>query len=212
LEKYCPAPKRILDIGTSPLTATMHERFKVPVDSIGFEQDAPTPTGQHYHLDLNLVLDSPRNDLPKYDAVVFAEVLEHLPTSPRLVLDYLRKLLTPTGIMILQTPNGVHLTNRIKMLIGRNPFELINENPNNPGHFREYTASELRTYAEASGYRVLDLQFGSYFDARFAHHSAGMKQRPVASVVRNAINRWVPGPAQAGRRSGAGGRPTVGPQ
>lgn len=192
--RHRPGPRSILDIGTSALTVLLHERFGVPVDTLGFEPDGASATGRHFHLDLNAVQreERPRTDLPRYDVVVFAEVLEHLPTSPRLVLGYLRGLLEPDGILVLQTPNAVHLVNRVKMVLGRNPYELINETPGNPGHFREYTAAELRAYAAATGFRLVSLDYGSYFDLRFAHHSAGVRRRPVKAAVRNWLNRTLP--------------------
>ena len=196
---HAPRPESILDIGRSDLTRHLHERFQVPVDSLGFEEDGPIATGRNYQLDLNTVRtpDRLRRDLPQYDVVVFAEVVEHLPTSPRLVLDYLRTLLKPTGVMILQTPNAVALANRLQMLLGRNPYELILET-DNPGHFREYTAAELRSYAAQSGLDVVSLTYGSYFDMRYAHHTAGVRERPVYGKIRNFINRKAPSSLRPG--------------
>ena len=44
-----------------------------------------------------------------YDAIVFAEVLEHLHTSPTLVLQVLTSLLKPGRLLVVQTPNAVAL-------------------------------------------------------------------------------------------------------
>lgn len=87
--------------------------------------------------------------------VVFAEVIEHLYASPRLVLRFLHHLLSGAGVLLIQTPNAASLTKRVKLLAGSNPYEKIREDATNPGHFREYTASELREYASSEGFEVI---------------------------------------------------------
>ncbi|MDP9149663.1 MAG: hypothetical protein M3O36_06955 [Myxococcota bacterium] len=53
---------------------------------------------------------------------MFAEVLEHLHTAPELVLAFLRRLLLPQGLLILQTPNAASLSKRIKTGDGGKSF------------------------------------------------------------------------------------------
>ena len=64
----------------SRLTEMIYERFGGPVDAMGFADDHPIDSGDYYHFDLNDCQHDERcrEDLPKYDAIVFAEVLEHL--------------------------------------------------------------------------------------------------------------------------------------
>jgi hypothetical protein len=50
------------------------------------------------------------------------------------------------------------------MLCGDNPFEMIRENNQNPGHFREYTKKELFSLAQKSNYKVIDFIYSNYFD------------------------------------------------
>jgi hypothetical protein len=38
------------------------------------------------------------------------------------------------------------------MLSGRNPFEMLRENLDNPGHFREYTRPEMLTLGTTAGF------------------------------------------------------------
>jgi 2-polyprenyl-3-methyl-5-hydroxy-6-metoxy-1,4-benzoquinol methylase len=75
--------------------------------------------------------------------VLFAETIEHLYTSPKLVLSFIKTFLRRGGFLIIQTPNAVSISKRIAMLNGSNPFEMIRESRDIPGHFREYTGSEL---------------------------------------------------------------------
>ena len=84
--------------------------------------------------------------------MVFAEVIEHLHTSPLHSLNFVRGLVAESGVVILQTPNAVSLPKRLKVLGGRNPYEQIRADPSNPGHFREYTLRELEGYARETGF------------------------------------------------------------
>jgi len=196
-----PEGATILDIGRGALTTMMHEEFEKPVDSLGFHVDGPTPEGRHYRFDLNDCQERTkwRLDLPRYDLIMFAEVLEHLHTSPSLVLPYLRELLKPGGTLILQTPNATVLHNRLKMLVGRNPFERIRENTIEPGHFREYTLDELREYAINAGFEILDQTRMTYFDYRYRFSFKTMRcEHTPRSVWVNWLYALLPSTFQRG--------------
>jgi cyclopropane fatty-acyl-phospholipid synthase-like methyltransferase len=186
----------LLDIGSSRLTTLIHERFGIAVDSLGFGEDRVTPEGRHFGFDLNRAQrkEDWRRDLPRYDFVVMAEVLEHLYTAPQLVLSCVRTMLVDGGRLVLQTPNAASLPKRLKLLLGRNPFEMIRIDPQNPGHFREYTRKELVALAAESGFRVEDCTASFYFDARFAHHESGEAagQRAILGTLKNIVYRRLP--------------------
>lgn len=160
---------RVLDIGNSALTALIASRFDVPVDNLGLDGDFPTPHGRSHWYDLNHAQDADRwrTDLDPYDIVVMAEVIEHLHTAPQRVLAFLATLVVPGGVLIIQTPNAAALHNRLELLAGRNPYELIREDTENPGHFREYTRAELLGLARDAGFVVEHWSAQSYFDYRF---------------------------------------------
>jgi SAM-dependent methyltransferase len=192
--------QRLLDIGWSRLTNRIHEELDVAVDAMGFDADGPIPSGRYYHFDLNDCQHSHlcRADLPAYDAIVFAEVLEHLHTSPTLVLQYLSSLLKPAGLLVVQTPNAVALPRRMKMLLGRNPYELIRDDATNPGHFREYTADELRHYGETVGLHAETVASRSYFDFRFAHHGVTTGRSHMVGRIKNAMYPLLPASLRPG--------------
>lgn len=195
LARFVQPGQRLLDIGRSRLTDLLADRFSVTVDALGFDNDGPIPTGRYYHFDLNDCQFSERRrcDLPQYDAIVFAEVLEHLHTSPTLVLRYLADLLNPGGILLVQTPNAVALPRRAAVLAGRNPYERIREDATNPGHFREYTARELRDYLSAVGLQIEHIEQRSYFDYRYAHHGQRRSRRQLwAAQLKNVFYPWLP--------------------
>ena len=196
------ASSTLLDIGPSRLTTLIHERFGIKADSLGFGEDRTTPEGRHFGFNLNLSQreEDWRRDLPRYDFIMMAEVLEHLHTAPQLVLKFIRSLLADEGSLVLQTPNAASLPKRIKLLLGRNPFEMIRLDPQNPGHFREYTPRELHALAAASGFRVEDCTTSFYFDARFAHHESGEAagRQMVLGSLKNLVYRLLPSPFREG--------------
>jgi cyclopropane fatty-acyl-phospholipid synthase-like methyltransferase len=186
---------RILDIGRSALTSLIARRFGARVDSLGLERDGATDEGVHFRFDLNRTLEeaSWRRDLPRYDVVVMAEVIEHLHTAPELVLAFIRTLVADGGRLVLQTPNAASLPKRIKLALGRNPYERIRTDASNPGHFREYTANELRQLAESSGFRTERCWSGYYFDARYARHrDSADRPQPVLGTLKNSVYPLLP--------------------
>jgi len=177
LGQYVGKETRILDVGRTMLTDLIQSHYNRPVDSIGFEPDATLASGAH-HFQFNLndaqYPEKWRSDLPRYDVIIMAEVIEHLYTSPRLVFDFLQSLLPPGGVLIVQTPNGVAIGRRLRMISGRHPFELIRENPTNPGHFREYTSAELQRYGRQLGMIILSALQTHTIDLR---HKFALMQR-----------------------------------
>lgn len=195
------ASAHVLDIGRSRLTELIAERFDCEVDTLGFGSDGPTPQGRHYEYDLNRAQhrEDWRVDMPHYDVIVMAEVIEHLHTAPQLVLAFLATLLAPRGLLIIQTPNAADLSRRIKLLIGRNPTEMIRLDPTNPGHFREYTRAELRQLAASAGLDVERISTHFYLDMRFAHHGeSGNFPQPVRGAVKNFLYGIMPAPLRWG--------------
>ena len=157
------------------------------VDTLGFPQDEDTDLGKHYHFNLN---DSQepnlwRKDLEPYDLIIFAEVIEHLYTSPNFVLSFLNSITSVGGRIILQTPNAVALHKRIKILLGKHPYEKIREDNTDPGHFREYTKQELIDYSENTGFKLQNLLYGNYFDYRYRElpDRPDMKYEPKLKLI-----------------------------
>jgi Methyltransferase domain len=161
------APTRILDVGAHFQTEMFRRMYPdALVNTLGFAHDLVTPrSGElHFEVDLNDVLEPARCPEPEpHDIVVMAEVIEHLYTSPVTVLRYIARWLEVDGKLLIQTPNAVSLNRRIRLLTGRNPYEMIRESRVNPGHFHEYTVSELRDVARDIGLEVESASLHNYF-------------------------------------------------
>jgi SAM-dependent methyltransferase len=169
---------RILDVGPSPLTPLISRELRLHVDTLGLEPeefDPEMPQRRHYCFDLNSAQyrEQWRHNLGPYDIVVFAEVVEHLYTAPDLVLAYLRQLLAPGGLLLLQTPNAAALRKRLKLALGLNPFERIRLDRSNPGHFREYTLAELIDILTRAEFTIERTWMKYYFDAAYERHERG---------------------------------------
>jgi SAM-dependent methyltransferase len=158
------APDRILVVGPSFESALLRERLpEATVNTLGWlDHRFPLREGEHHvELDLN---DGEYPELEPHDVVVCCEVIEHLHVPATRVLGLLATSLAPDGRLVLQTPNATALPKRLRMLLGRNPYEPIRDEPGNPGHFHEYTVPELRAAVEDAGLEVERLLTANYFD------------------------------------------------
>lgn len=100
--------------------------------------------------------------LGPFDAIIFADVLEHL-VDPWRTLRQMRDLLAPGGHVLLSVPNIAHWTARLNLLLGR--FDYADGYLMDRTHLRWFTWRSARQMAQASGYAVV--AEGSVFKPRF---------------------------------------------
>lgn len=198
--RLCPRPRSSLDVGPAQFTELLAEQTGTPVDTLGFPPDGPSAAGgRHIHFDLNdLDGDGRRPAIGPYDLIVFNEVLEHLHTSPTKVLPWLRDLLTPDGFLMIQTPNAAAVGRRVRLLLGRNPYDLINTDTLHPRHFREYTRRELEGFAADAGLETIELVMGSYFDHTYESNLKTRGRARLAGLAQNTAYRALPGSLRTG--------------
>lgn len=105
LGRFVSPSARVLDIGRSSLSTMIAQQFGVTVDTLGFAPDEQTDIGRHWKFDLNDAQfpERWRSDIGPYDLIVMAEVIEHIHTSPSLVLRFLKHLISESGILVIQT-------------------------------------------------------------------------------------------------------------
>jgi 2-polyprenyl-3-methyl-5-hydroxy-6-metoxy-1,4-benzoquinol methylase len=102
----------------------------------------------------------------QYSLVTNLAMLEHLPSSPKPLLENLRTMIEPRGLLFVDVPNIAFWPNRLHLLRGKSihqPFELMYDSAA-PflGHHREYTREELAKALSLSGFRVLSIEAFNY--------------------------------------------------
>lgn len=170
LERYLHPDSSILDIGRSPLTALLFERYRdlttlgFPLEDTQLDKLVQIPQEiPHIEFDLNDSGDPEKwVELPRFDAIIFAEVLEHLYVAPEHVFSFLKSGLKAGGYLVLQTPNATAIGKRLKMIMGIHSYERIRKG-DDPGHFREYTKNELLGYSRKAGFKVIMHEYKNYF-------------------------------------------------
>lgn len=200
LERHHSAGDRVLEIGPSRFSSIVAEHLDCAVDTLGFGADAQTATGQHWRYNLNQCHDTAtwRTGLGAYDHVLFAEVIEHLHTAPVTVLKFIHSIMASGGALYLQTPNAAVLHKRLILLAGKNPYQEIQADRMNPGHFREYTRTEITRFAGLAGFAIEHFFYGNYFDYRYTRHvSQGGGVLPILRAV-NWLYELCPGSLKPG--------------
>jgi Methyltransferase domain len=158
------APTRLLVVGPSYETVLLRDAFPgATVNTLGWHDNRfPLRDHEaHTQFDLN---DPDYPELEAHDVVICSEVIEHLHVAVVPVLRFLASGLASGGHLILQTPNATALAKRLRMVLGRNPYDPIREETGNPGHFHEHTVGELTTAVESAGLEVTRVLTENYFD------------------------------------------------
>lgn len=117
----------------------------------------------HDFADLGYGLDSLRGT---FDAVVCAGVIEHIPHTPKLLLETLTSVLKPGGVLVLDTPNLAYLYRRLALMEGQTIFPPIAQQYYTEvpfeGHHREYTVPEVQWMLAAIGHEMLSVETFNY--------------------------------------------------
>lgn len=131
-------------------------------------------------LDKVYTLDIERQPLPQlktFDLIILSDIIEHL-FSPPQVIKKLLPYLSPTGKMLISTPNFLYWGNRINFLLGKFKYEQIG--PFEEGHIRFFTYSSLRQLLEEAGLTIdtnnhlaagaVSKHLVKFFPSFFAYH------------------------------------------
>src|SRR5205814_9939935 len=95
---------------------------------------------------------------PKLDAIVLADVLEHLRDAPA-ILRLVNDSLAPGGRVFISVPNIANITVRIGLLFGI--FEYRDRGILDNTHLRFYTLRTIRRELEGAGFRVIAVRGSS---------------------------------------------------
>lgn len=102
-----------------------------------------------------------------FDVVWMGEVIEHVLTHPLGVMQSMRRVIKPDGVLLLSTPNAANVMNAMRIVRGRSfvrgtrafmyepkigTDDVITSNPEI--HYREYVPAELDDLLREAGFRV----------------------------------------------------------
>ncbi|MDP2341927.1 MAG: bifunctional glycosyltransferase/class I SAM-dependent methyltransferase [Deltaproteobacteria bacterium] len=149
LEILGPQPKRVLDVGSGhgDLAAAMEARGHTVTATDLFE--AKVALREFIRADFSRSL--PIAPSRKFDVIVLADVLEHLP-EPAQTLRQLLTHLEEDGVVLVSLPNAVHWSVRAHVFAGR--FEYTNRGILDRGHLRFFTESTARRFFRDAGLEV----------------------------------------------------------
>jgi SAM-dependent methyltransferase len=146
-----------------------------------------------------------------YDLVLCLGVIEHIPGTPRFMLEALDRVLRPGGALVVDTPNLVHVYNRVKFCRGESvmpdvatpyysdqPFE---------GHHREYTQDELVWMLHQIGHTSISVEMfnyssyglGSLVGRDIYHHWVMVRDPTMRELVMTVSTKPVPLESAAAR-------------
>jgi len=149
---------RVLDLGCASgyLARALKDRG---CRVVGIEMDAAAARSAQAHCDQVIIGDAGDPDVLRkadapFDAVICADILEHLP-DPRSVLCRLRTMITPGGFLLVSLPNVAYWRMRWDLLKGR--FDYTDTGLLDRTHLRFYTVHTFRDMAKACGFDVNDV-------------------------------------------------------
>lgn len=173
VQKYLKVGDKVLDFGSGPCDKT------AVIQALGFKCSAYDDLLDDWHklgnnrdkiiqfakeskIDFRLASDG---YLPFekgfFDMVMLHDVIEHLPDSPRDLLNDLVVLIKPDGYLFITVPNAVNIRKRISVILGKTnlpPFDNYYWYPGRwRGHVREYVKDDLLQLSKFLNLEITEL-------------------------------------------------------
>jgi SAM-dependent methyltransferase len=186
-----PTPAKILEIGGGQLALLRKFLFDddCRVADISQQHVAPLRRADIAHTTFNLMdPEASKKINEQFDVIILLEVIEHIPQPGHVVIERIKPLLKPNGLLFMTTPNLFRLRNLIRMAMGLEFLDrfTIAEPGQGLGHQLEYSADHLRWQFERAGMDVVMLTYdtlghgGHSSKARFARRLlAPFNMRPI---------------------------------
>jgi SAM-dependent methyltransferase len=153
-------------------------------------REVTSESGEHFCCEIDL-FDAEKDAFPYPDAhfatVLCCELLEHLPADPMHMMREINRILKPGGHLVLTTPNIASLRALAGILQGFHPMLFpAYIRPKESGeadarHAREYTAPEIKTLLEGSGFEVTLLETGPFRE----------EPKPEFGWVEHLLDRYI---------------------
>jgi len=202
------APKGpILEIGSAPCHMT--GLLKLSGYSVVGVDLAPQRVADFIaELDLDVrQCDIERSKLPfadeRFACALLCETFEHLRIDPAFVLSEINRVLAPGAPLLVTTPNVYSLPSLGRFLLGQSVADPVAEfaklrSLGHMGHVREYSASEVASFVEVSGFAVQSV------DYRYHANVPGRKGMLLRMAYRLAPRRMGREIVIIARKAGAG--------
>jgi SAM-dependent methyltransferase len=148
---------RVLEFGCASGYMSEALRDRLGASVVGVELDAEAAQLAAVHTERVLVGDVEELDLEaelggeRFDAILFADVLEHL-RDPAALLRRVRQFVAEGGVVIASIPNIAHASVRLALLSGS--FRYREEGLLDVGHLRFFTREGIQDLFESSGYLI----------------------------------------------------------
>ena len=148
---------RVLEFGCASGYMSEVLRDRLGASVVGVELDAEAAQLAAVHTERVLVGDTEELDLEaelggeRFDAILFADVLEHL-RDPAALLRRARQFVADGGVVIASIPNIAHASVRLALLGGS--FQYREEGLLDAGHLRFFTREGVQDLFESSGYLI----------------------------------------------------------
>jgi predicted TPR repeat methyltransferase len=159
IRRWAPRGGTLLDLGAAggELGAALREQFD---RTIGFEFNVDCVAQLRGQFDQVVIADLEEiKHLPsKIDAIVLADVLEHL-RNPGRALRLVHGAVKDDGHVFVSVPNIANITIRLGLLFGI--FEYRDRGILDHTHLRFYTLRTIRREVENAGFRILDVHGSS---------------------------------------------------
>lgn len=151
--------KKVLDVGCA--TGYLSKKFREKgcyVVGVEIDEDAGFLARQNCNDVIIGDIESMKLPYPNefFDAIVCADILEHL-KRPDLVLLKLKRHLSKQGFLIASLPNIAYFKVRLKLLLGK--FEYEETGILDLTHLRFFTLSSAKRMFNICGYRVCKIDY-----------------------------------------------------
>jgi SAM-dependent methyltransferase len=130
-------------------------------------------------------------DDDSFDAVLFCEIIEHLLMSPLHALGEIHRVLKPSGLLVLTTPNVARLGNVLSLVAGENIYDPYSGYGPYGRHNREYTLHELVHLLRFAGFTVETSFTADAHPESYEHRLAYAEVAPTLGFRRNDLGQYL---------------------
>ncbi len=167
LELLCeldiPTPAKILEIGGGQLALLCKKLFNDDCMVADVSNKFAEPLlKEGIRFSVFSLMESELNKIAdQFDVIILLEVIEHIPLPAYVVVEHIKPLLKPKGVLFMTTPNLFRIRNLIRMIMGVDFLDRFRlpQSGQPMGHQLEYSASHLRWQLERAGMDVVMLKY-----------------------------------------------------